>query len=154
MRQQLGKGVFLVMLLVPIVPAMAQCMGSGGGTSHQHGDEVAPARHEPGTSRRIQRLLAGHESRSLLMDAVLADPPFMRELIDRIVALPEWRAVAAERLAAASAGAGPAPTGPNTASGPSAEKAAAPYSCPMHPDVTSDRPGRCPKCGMELRRSE
>jgi FtsP/CotA-like multicopper oxidase with cupredoxin domain len=24
------------------------------------------------------------------------------------------------------------------------------YSCPMHPDVTSDRPGRCPTCGMDL----
>ena len=25
------------------------------------------------------------------------------------------------------------------------------YSCPMHPNVTSTRPGRCPKCGMDLR---
>src|SRR5215216_630639 len=24
------------------------------------------------------------------------------------------------------------------------------YACPMHPEVTSDRPGRCPKCGMKL----
>jgi Cu+-exporting ATPase len=24
------------------------------------------------------------------------------------------------------------------------------YTCPMHPDVTSDKPGRCPKCGMKL----
>jgi FtsP/CotA-like multicopper oxidase with cupredoxin domain len=24
------------------------------------------------------------------------------------------------------------------------------YVCPMHPEVTSDRPGRCPKCGMKL----
>ena len=24
------------------------------------------------------------------------------------------------------------------------------YSCPMHPDVTSQEPGRCPKCGMKL----
>jgi FtsP/CotA-like multicopper oxidase with cupredoxin domain len=24
------------------------------------------------------------------------------------------------------------------------------YACPMHPDVTSDQPGRCPKCGMKL----
>ena len=28
--------------------------------------------------------------------------------------------------------------------------AAAVYSCPMHPDVTSDKPGTCPKCGMAL----
>jgi FtsP/CotA-like multicopper oxidase with cupredoxin domain len=24
------------------------------------------------------------------------------------------------------------------------------YSCPMHPDVVSDEPGSCPKCGMKL----
>ena len=28
------------------------------------------------------------------------------------------------------------------------------YSCPMHPDVTSNKPGKCPKCGMDLARSE
>jgi Cu+-exporting ATPase len=24
------------------------------------------------------------------------------------------------------------------------------YACSMHPDVTSDKPGKCSKCGMEL----
>ncbi|MEY8760308.1 multicopper oxidase domain-containing protein [Chryseobacterium sp. MD-1] len=24
------------------------------------------------------------------------------------------------------------------------------YTCPMHPEITSDQPGKCPKCGMEL----
>jgi Cu(I)/Ag(I) efflux system membrane fusion protein len=24
------------------------------------------------------------------------------------------------------------------------------YVCPMHPDVTSDEPGDCPICGMDL----
>ena len=24
------------------------------------------------------------------------------------------------------------------------------YACPMHPEVTSHEPGRCPKCGMKL----
>ena len=24
------------------------------------------------------------------------------------------------------------------------------YTCPMHPDIVRDAPGRCPKCGMEL----
>lgn len=25
-----------------------------------------------------------------------------------------------------------------------------PYVCPMHPEVQSDKPGKCPKCGMKL----
>lgn len=24
------------------------------------------------------------------------------------------------------------------------------YACPMHPEVRSDKPGKCPKCGMKL----
>lgn len=34
--------------------------------------------------------------------------------------------------------------------GPEAQETAGLYVCPMHPDVTSDKPGTCPKCGMAL----
>jgi hypothetical protein len=28
------------------------------------------------------------------------------------------------------------------------------YTCTMHPEVHSDKPGKCPKCGMELVKKE
>ena len=28
------------------------------------------------------------------------------------------------------------------------------YTCPMHPDVTSDKPGKCSQCGMDLNLSK
>jgi Cu(I)/Ag(I) efflux system membrane fusion protein len=38
---------------------------------------------------------------------------------------------------------------PSPRVGPSAPPATV-YSCPMHPEVTSATPGKCPKCGMDL----
>ena len=32
----------------------------------------------------------------------------------------------------------------------STEVAKVQYTCPMHPEVISDKPGNCPKCGMAL----
>ena len=29
-------------------------------------------------------------------------------------------------------------------------KSAAVYTCPMHPEVRQDKPGKCSKCGMDL----
>jgi len=42
----------------------------------------------------------------------------------------------------------------NACSGSSTQKteqtAKVEYTCPMHPEVIQDKPGKCPKCGMEL----
>ena len=41
--------------------------------------------------------------------------------------------------------------GPQRATGTHAE--ADVWTCPMHPEVRESKPGRCPKCGMELVRA-
>jgi len=41
----------------------------------------------------------------------------------------------------------PKPPKPRT---PATPKRQAIYACPMHPEVTSTKPGTCPKCGMTL----
>lgn len=33
---------------------------------------------------------------------------------------------------------------------PPSAPAATTYACPMHPEVTSEHEGKCPKCGMTL----
>lgn len=35
-----------------------------------------------------------------------------------------------------------------------AQGVSVPYTCPMHPEVISDKPGACPKCGMALETKE
>ena len=45
-----------------------------------------------------------------------------------------------------------APTQQNDAKSQSEAKDT--YVCPMHPEVTSDKPGKCPECGMTLQKQE
>lgn len=43
----------------------------------------------------------------------------------------------------------PVPMGEHT--GSEGAVSSAHYVCPMHPDVSSDSPGKCPRCGMALK---
>ncbi len=51
----------------------------------------------------------------------------------------------APAMSGASAPRAPASSGAAPTTSPSTV-----YSCPMHPEVTSPTPGKCPKCGMDL----
>ncbi|MBI2841484.1 MAG: hypothetical protein HYX75_24475 [Acidobacteria bacterium] len=153
----------IVVMVMSSRPVHAQCGGGGSpSSSHDHGG-YSKTENAPQPDKIIQSLLAEKQSRHALMEAVLTDPPFMREMIVRILEQPEWRALAAERLglvpsAPAAAPAVPPATQPSAppsavddGKGPAAPKVQkALYRCQMHPEVTSSQPGRCWKCGMSL----
>jgi len=44
----------------------------------------------------------------------------------------------------------PAPSAPEKSSTAGSQVQEAVYTCPMHPEVRESKPGRCPKCGMDL----
>ncbi len=98
--------VAVVLALTPRLVS-AQCMGGSRGGGHQHGGE-APVKGETKAERAIRDLLSEERKRVLLMETVLDDPQFMRDLIERIAELPEWRALAAERLGITSVAPQPA----------------------------------------------
>jgi len=54
-------------------------------------------------------------------------------------------------LVGCSGSAGTAPASPAAATpGSAASPGAVVYTCSMHPEVVADKPGKCPKCNMDL----
>jgi FtsP/CotA-like multicopper oxidase with cupredoxin domain len=105
--------------------------------------ELALEHHTPDRTYRLARLLVAQEraerSRAGEFEQLLRAPELEaeRRQLDRWLAAPPDKVLA---LVAQmdDPGAMPAGAGPVT------------YACPMHPEVTSTEPGRCPKCGMKL----
>ncbi len=159
MRSGWLKCLLVIGLVMSPRLAGAQCsMGGTSGGGHDHGAATAASSGKSSdkkTRQAIQKLLADPGARVLLMEAVLADPPLVRGLIDRIVAVPEFRSLAAERLVAAGAGAEPVRKDSSAVGRPARtpQAEAVVYRCPMHPEITSRTSGTCPKCGMALERA-
>lgn len=67
-------------------------------------------------------------------------------------ALAVQRLCMAALLLTALAGCSGSPSGSTTPTTSAATPAgvAVTYTCPMHPEILSDKPGKCPKCGMDL----
>ena len=83
---------------------------------------------------------SGRVEREELVESVLLAPSELAAERERVE---QWLAAEPDKVLALVAqmddrAAMPADAGPVT------------HACPMHPEVTSDQPGRCPKCGMKL----
>ena len=74
---------------------------------------------------------------------LLADQAFTEAWSTAVGSDPSWRG---DALHAWAGKGGDLSTRQQARSVPSAVH----YTCPMHPEVDSNRPGRCPKCGMDL----
>jgi hypothetical protein len=106
---------------------------------------LKPSGSEKKMRQSIDRLLSDERGRALLTETLLNDRAFMESLVQRLVAVPEWRDMVARRLDADSA------EGSARSSKPESPIASL-YVCPMHSEVTSATPADCPKCGMRLER--
>ena len=151
--------LFLIAAFALPSPALAQCgMMSEGG--HQHGSAGAhdhgsgtnekslrkARKVDPKASKSAKKLLDDAKGRDALLEAILNDRDFVKSLVEEFAADPEWSALMAADLKAIRL----SPTrGATDSEAPAVQDE---YQCPMHPEVRSDKPGKCPKCGMTLER--
>ena len=105
------------------------------------------------TQRALRHVLADWSAREQLVEAMMADRPLLRALIQSAVKRAAAREVLNQSLTVARVAPAALPGGrPGEMTDSPRQSAPEIYSCPMHPEVRSDRPGKCPKCGMKLRR--
>jgi hypothetical protein len=122
--------------------ATAQCGGHDQSNTHEQvsGEPVVSVSR---LRQDVDRLLSDELGRDILAAALLDDSEFMREFITRMMADPEYSALASRMRVETALG--------NDAAVPAARvRQLEPYACPMHPEVTSSVAGDCPKCGMRL----
>jgi FtsP/CotA-like multicopper oxidase with cupredoxin domain len=105
--------------------------------------ELALEHHTPERTYRLDRVTVTEDGRGTKAAGAFEVLRRAPELEAERAQLDGWLAAAPDKVLAIVAQmddptAMPADAGPVT------------YACPMHPEVTSDEPGRCPKCGMKL----
>jgi FtsP/CotA-like multicopper oxidase with cupredoxin domain len=109
--------------------------------------ELALEHHTPDRTYRLARLLVAQERAERSREGEFEQLRHAPELAAERQQLDRWLAAPPDKVLALVAqmddpAAMPADAGPVV------------YACPMHPEVTSEEPGRCPKCGMKLLAAE
>src|SRR5438876_1702102 len=119
----------------PLVPtnSNAQCCTGGPMEAAE-----PPAR----VSERVEQLLDKRGGWEALVAAAMGNEGFMADCMDAVAHDQSLRDHAARLVREA----------PEASASHKSQGRAVAYTCPMHPDVTSDRPGKCPECGMALER--
>ncbi|MBI5838203.1 MAG: hypothetical protein HZB25_13270 [Candidatus Eisenbacteria bacterium] len=145
-----------LLVLLAILPgaALSQCAGMGAG-GHRH-DADAASKADEKDQRMIRDILRDEGRRDLLLEAVFEDADFMQRVIDRVAQTSKLRQMVLESLGVSGEGEQAAHSDTNRSRQPrmkSGQETFA-YGCPMHPEVKSNKPGKCPKCGMFLERAK